>query len=70
MANDVQRLTYTVQETATVLGCSRTKVYDGIHEGTIPAIWLGERKVVVPRAALEKMLGITDGKGGLLDDRC
>ena len=46
----------TVAETAERLGTCTGFVYDLIHEGRIPAVRLGARRLVVPRKALESLL--------------
>jgi excisionase family DNA binding protein len=50
-----KRLTYTVVETAELLGVSRASAYRAINAGSIPAITIG-RRLFVPRAALFRML--------------
>ena len=57
---DEQRVTYSVDEVAAILGISRSAVYDCIARGEIPAKRLGRRLVVV-RAALETFLSESDG---------
>ncbi|MSQ17763.1 MAG: DNA-binding protein [Dehalococcoidia bacterium] len=49
------RATLTVTEAAEVLGVGRNFAYELARVGKLPTIRLG-RKVLVPRAALEKML--------------
>ena len=51
----LKRVTLTVDETAAVLGTSRTGAYRAIHRGDIPARRIG-RKFVIPRAALNAYL--------------
>ena len=51
-----QRLTMTVKEAGDALGISRATAYMLAGSGQIPTIRLGERRLVVPRAALMKML--------------
>jgi excisionase family DNA binding protein len=46
----------TVAEVAKELRLSRTGAYEGIARGDIPSIRIG-KKILVPRAALEKLLG-------------
>lgn len=48
-------LTYTVQETAALLGISPPSAYEGVHSGVIPSIKIG-RRILVPRAALARLL--------------
>ena len=56
MAEGKERLTMTVKEAAEILGISRATAYMLANTGQIPIIRLGERRLVVPRAALMKML--------------
>lgn len=51
-----ERLTMTVEEAAVALGVSRATAYLLARTGAIPAIRLGERRLVVPKAALERLL--------------
>jgi excisionase family DNA binding protein len=53
-----ERATYTVNETAAILGISRTTAYECIHRGEIPARRFG-RRVVVLRHELEAILHTT-----------
>jgi len=50
-----ERVTFTVEETAKLLGIGRQLAYDRVRTGQIPAIRLG-RRLVVPRRALERLL--------------
>lgn len=50
-----ERLTLTIEETARLLGIGRHLAYDRVKAGDLPVIKIG-RRLVVPRAALEKML--------------
>lgn len=45
----------TVDEAAKVLGLSRSAAYDSVARGEIPSLRFG-RKIVIPKAAIEKML--------------
>jgi excisionase family DNA binding protein len=56
MAEGKERLTMTVKEAGEILGISRATAYMLANTGQIPIIRLGERRLVVPRAALMKML--------------
>lgn len=56
-----ERLTLTVPEVAALLGLSRNSTYEAIAVGQIPSIRIG-RRVLVPRAALERLLD--SAKGG------
>ena len=48
-------LTYTVAETATLLGLSRNSAYEAARRGEIPTIRVG-RRILVPRSRLGEML--------------
>ncbi len=50
------RPTLSVKEAARLLRVSRDVVYDGVQSGEIPALRLG-RRLLIPRAALVRMLG-------------
>ena len=53
------RLTLTVEEVAATLGISRAFAYEVVRRGEIPSIRIG-RRVLVPRAALERLLDGAD----------
>ena len=53
----------TVSEAARLLRLSKTTTYDQIRQGSIPSIRMGKR-ILVPRAALMRMLEETMGKAG------
>jgi excisionase family DNA binding protein len=50
-----ERETFTVEEAGAILGLGRNASYAGAHNGQIPSIRVGKR-LLVPRAALEKLL--------------
>lgn len=50
-----KRLTLTVEEAGKLLGIGRNAAYECVNTKQIPSIRLG-RRIVVPRAALERML--------------
>ena len=54
--NQLKRLTLTVPEAGIVLGIGTTAAWRGVRSGAIPSLRLG-RRVVVPVAALERLLG-------------
>ena len=56
---NTERLTMTVEEAGRALGVSRATAYILANTGQIPVIRLGERRLVVPRTALLKMLEST-----------
>lgn len=51
-----ERLVLTVEEAATLLGISRAFAYEAVNRGEIPSIRIG-RRVLVPKVALERMVG-------------
>jgi excisionase family DNA binding protein len=52
-----QPLTLTVEQTAKVLGISRSTAYELVRTGDIPSLRLG-RRIVVPLPRLASVLGI------------
>jgi len=63
MQRQGERLTYSVVETAQLLGLSRNAAYQGVLAGEIPHLRVG-RRILIPRAALEKLLAEAGNKGG------
>lgn len=59
-APDIEKKTLSLPEFAKVMGISRSLAYILAKEGKLPVIKLGAKRVVVPKAAVEKML-----KGGV-----
>jgi len=57
------KLVYSIREAAGLLGISRGLCYSLVKQGKIPSLSLGERRVVIPKAALERMLE-GNGKAG------
>jgi excisionase family DNA binding protein len=55
MQKDLQPQTYQISEAAKLLGIGRNHAYEAAKRGEIPAIKIG-RRVLVPRAALDRML--------------
>ena len=62
--NKSERLTMTIKEAGEALGVSRATAYMLAKTGGIPVIRLGERRLVVPKAALLKMLDQASNKPG------
>ena len=60
MGNNNERLTYSIPEVCVLLGISRNLGYELARRGELPAIRLGEKRLVISRVALERML---DGNG-------
>lgn len=59
--NESGRATVTVPEAARILGIGRASAYEGVRTGTIPSLRVTSRKIVVPRAALERLLADAGG---------
>jgi excisionase family DNA binding protein len=59
-----KRFCITVTEAVAMLGISRNFEYKLVKEGQLPVIRFGEKRLVIPIAALEKMLeeGVTEYK--------
>lgn len=67
MQND-ERLTYDVGTAAKLLGLSRNSTYLACLTGQIPHLKIGKR-ILIPRVALEQMLGKA-GSGQKEDSQC
>lgn len=50
-----ERLTYSVEEVATVLGISRAFAYEAVQRGDIPHLRIG-RRILIPRSALQRLV--------------
>lgn len=50
-----EKLAFSVEETAKLLGLSRNSVYAALRAGEIPSIRVGAR-LLIPKTGLEKML--------------
>lgn len=51
----MDKLTYSVEEAAKVLGIGRNTAYEAVRSGEIPSVKIGKR-LLVPVKALENML--------------
>ena len=60
MQNNDEALVLTPKEAMKILRCSKSVLYAGLKNGSIPAIHLGPRKVVIPRKKLMALLGDTN----------
>jgi excisionase family DNA binding protein len=49
------RLVFTVEEAAQLLGISRSFAYEAVQRGEIPSMRIG-RRILVPKAALQRLL--------------
>ena len=58
-----RRATLTVPEAAALCGISVNAAYRAVAVGELPSLRLG-RRIVVPTAALMRLLGETDAPGG------
>ena len=58
---------FTVEEVAARLRIGRGTAYDAVRRGEIPVIRIG-RRLLVPRAALARMLAAADGDTTISDD--
>lgn len=56
-----ERLTYSVEQAAALLGISRTKAYDSIRAGDLQAVPIG-RRMVVPAYAVDALLGLGEAQ--------
>ena len=52
-----RRLTYTVEEAASLIGISRAKAYKCVRSGELRSVHLG-RRIVIPAIAIEDLLGM------------
>ncbi|MFC1982349.1 helix-turn-helix domain-containing protein [Chloroflexota bacterium] len=51
----MKKLTYSVNETARILGISRNLAYDMVRCGEIPSLRFGKR-IVIPKIAIDQLL--------------
>ena len=52
----MERLTYTVDEVAEILGLSRAKTYDLVARGEIPTVPIPGRRRLIARLTLQRLL--------------
>lgn len=57
------RLTLTVPQAGRLLGISRGLAYQLARDGTLPVLRLGDKRLLVPKVALERMLAGAEAKG-------
>jgi excisionase family DNA binding protein len=60
---EAERLVYSVEEAAELLGISRAFCYEAVNRGEIPCLRIG-RRILIPRSALHKFV-----EGARADDR-
>lgn len=58
--NGNERLTYTVEEVASLLGVSRSAAYQAVRTGELPSIRLGQR-IIIPKKKIEEMMAKSQG---------
>ncbi len=62
VVNMTERATLSIPQAARLLGVSRNGAYEAArrdgHLAGVPVIRIGERRLVIPRALLESVLGI------------
>lgn len=51
-----EKLTYTVEEVAKLLGLSRSSMYQAIRNNSVPSLRIGGR-ILISKIELEKLLG-------------
>ncbi len=61
MEEELERIVYTVTEVAEILRISRPTAFQGVERGEIPHIRVG-RRILIPKAALEKLLAAAGSK--------
>ena len=54
--NKSERLVMTVEEAGEVLGISRATAYMLANTGRLPAIRISDRRIIVPRKAIDDLL--------------
>lgn len=60
--SEMERMVFSIQEVAEMLGISKSYAYELVRNGTIPALQLG-RKRVIPKEEFKKWINRnTDGK--------
>jgi excisionase family DNA binding protein len=57
LTDPLSQPTMTVDEAASIMKISRASAYEAVRSGEIPSIRIG-RRIVVPTAALRRMLGL------------
>jgi excisionase family DNA binding protein len=63
MAPSTDRLVFTVEEAAALLGIGRATAYEAVQRGEIPSMRIG-RRILVPKAALQRMLDAARSSDG------
>ncbi len=58
----MEKLVYSIQEAADLLGISRSYAYELVRNGTIPALVLGRKRVIPKEKFVTWVNGSTNGK--------
>jgi excisionase family DNA binding protein len=61
----MDKLVYSIQEVADLLGISRSYAYELVRNGTIPALQLGKKRVIPKEKFIMWINGNRNGKEGL-----
>lgn len=56
MKAELERKTYTVPEAAQIIGVCSKLAYQMVTAGRLPCVRISDKKVVIPKVALEKWL--------------
>lgn len=62
--NETERLTMTVEEAGDALGISRATAYMLVNTGRLPAIRISDRRIIIPRKAIDDLLASASKQGG------
>ncbi|MBI2850695.1 MAG: helix-turn-helix domain-containing protein [Chloroflexi bacterium] len=60
----VEKLCLNVAEASRLLGLSESLTYQLCREGKIPCLKISERRILIPRLQLERLLAEAGGLGG------
>lgn len=60
LTKESERLVYTVEEVAKVLGICRCTAYSLAKQGRLGAIRISDRRYIVPKAVVSRLLGGVD----------
>jgi excisionase family DNA binding protein len=58
-----ERLTMTVEEAGDALGISRATAYTLVNTGRLPAIRISDRRIIIPRKAIDDLLASASKQG-------
>jgi excisionase family DNA binding protein len=58
--NEDERATVTVDQAARILGIGRAAAYEAVRAGRIPSVRISERRIVIPKRALDRLLDADD----------